>query len=170
MSDFARALPIVLAAEGGYVNDPDDPGGETNLGITARVWQRWCADKGLAVKPMGELTTADVEPVYRARYWDPAQCDRMPWPLSLIHFDCAVNTGIGPAIRQLQRALGLTADGILGPLTLARCAPAGPRDCYRYLLERVWYYDSLDVTSPKLTRFLTGAWLARLRPLYREVT
>lgn len=169
MSDFARALPIVLAAEGGYVDDPDDPGGETNLGITFRTWQKWCADNGLSPKPMRVLTPDDVEPVYRTRYWDAAQCDRLPWPLNLIHFDCAVNTGIGPAIRQLQRALNVRDDGMMGPLTLLRAAPSGPRDCYRYLLERVFYYDNLDVTSPKLTRFLTGAWLGRVRQLYRYV-
>lgn len=169
MSEFSRALPFILDAEGGYVNAPDDPGGETNLGITARTWAKWCGDRGLVRKPMKDLTDGDVAPLYEERYWRAARCEAMPWPLNLIHFDCAVNTGIGPAIRQLQRALGIEADGLAGPLTIVRCAPAGPRECLRYLLERVWYYDSLDLTSPKLTRFLTGAWLGRLRPLYREI-
>lgn len=170
MTDFARALAIVLKAEGGYVNDPDDSGGETNLGVTKAVWEKWCAAQRLPVKPMRELTVADVSPVYAANYWTPARCGEMPWPLSAIHFDAAVNGGVTMANRLLQRALGAGDDGVLGPLTMARVAAAGPRQAYRYLLERVWFYDSLDVKNTKLTKFLTGAWLARLRALYHEVT
>lgn len=169
MTDFARALPFILRAEGGYANDPDDPGGATNYGITQRAYTRWLERVGMESADVRDITPAEVAAIYERDYWLAARCDRMPWPLALIHFDAAVNTGVGPAIRQLQRALGLKDDGIAGPITLARCGPAGPRECYRYLLERVWYYDSLDVRSPKLTRFLTGAWLGRLRPLYREV-
>lgn len=169
MTDFARALPFILKAEGGYADDPDDPGGATNMGVTQRTYDAWLTALALEPAPVRQITQGEVAAIYEKNYWAAAHCDRMPWPLSLIHFDCAVNTGLVAAAKQLQRALELKDDGVLGPVTLARCAPAGPRECYRYLLERVWFYDSLDVKSPKLTRFLTGAWLGRLRPLYREV-
>lgn len=167
---FARALPILLKAEGGYVNDPDDAGGETNLGVTKKVWQSWCASRRIAVKPIHELIGADVAALYETRYWKPARCGEMPWPLSLIHFDAAVNSGVTMATRLLQRAVGAADDGVLGPLTMARVAAAGPRQSYRYLLERVFFYRALARKNASQTKFLVGGWLGRLDALYQEVT
>ena len=67
--DFQRAHEFTAAWEGGYVNHKADPGGETNLGVTRRVWEAWCREKNLPVKPMKALTLADVLPLYEARYW-----------------------------------------------------------------------------------------------------
>lgn len=169
VTDFDRALDIVLRAEGGYVNDPDDPGGATNYGITTRTFHAWLARHGQPPRPVFDITTEEVATIYRDSYWALAQCDRLPWPLKLIHFDCAVNTGVGAAIKQLQRALGIQDDGIMGPITIARCAPAGPREGYRYLLERTFYYRALARKSPALGKFLVGGWLHRIEQLYREV-
>lgn len=168
--NFAAALPIVLKAEGGYVNDPADPGGETNLGVTKAVWQAWCAERGLPVKAMRDLTVEDVGPLYQTRYWLAASCDKMPWPLALIHFDAAVNSGVTQAAKLLQRALQVSDDGVLGPVTLGKAAKAEPPVCYRYLLERVWFYRGLAKAKPVMQKFLAGGWLARLQDLYRELT
>lgn len=170
MTDFARALTIVLKAEGGYVHDVDDAGGETNLGVTKAVWEKWCASQKLPVKAMPELVVADVSPLYAACYWTPARCGEMPWPLSLIHFDAAVNSGVTMANRLLQRAVGTGDDGVLGPLTMARVAGAGPRQAYRYLLERVFFYRALARKNASQAKFLVGGWLARIESLYREVS
>lgn len=166
---FARALPIILKAEGGYVHDPADRGGETNLGVTVAVWAQWCADQRLPPKPMRELTEADVTPLYRARYWLPAFCEQLPWPLSLVHFDTAVNSGPAQAAKLLQRALAVPADGAIGPRTLAAAATAGSREAYRYLLERVFFYRGLARRDASQTKFLVGGWLGRVEHLYREV-
>jgi lysozyme family protein len=169
VGDFARALPVLLRNEGGFVYDPDDAGGRTNYGVTEKVFHAWLTRRWQPIRPVQEITQDEVAAIYWRSYWSPAQCDRMPWPLNLIHFDCAVNTGIGAAAKQLQRALGVTDDGILGPLTLARCAPAGPRECYRYLLERVFYYRAIVRRTPTQLKFLGGGWLARLELLCQEI-
>lgn len=97
MDDFLRVQRgFTEAAEGGYVNDAADPGGETNLGITKRVWVAWCQKNNLPIKPMRNLTKADVEPIYRAQYWEPLAA-RYPWPKSAVIYDCSVNSGVGDA-------------------------------------------------------------------------
>ena len=88
---FQKAHEFTALYEGGYVNHKDDPGGETNLGVTKRVWQKWCVDKGIPEKPMRALTMADVLPLYEARYWPYAA--GYPWPLSAVAYDIAVNHG-----------------------------------------------------------------------------
>lgn len=94
MNDFERADQFTQQAEGGYVNNPLDPGGETNFGITVGTWQRWCKAKGLPVKPMRNLTRADVTPIYREWYWNPL-ASHLPWPYSAAIYDCCVNHGLG---------------------------------------------------------------------------
>lgn len=169
MNGFERALPIILRFEGGYANDPADPGGETMMGITKRVWDEWVDAEGVPRKPMNQLTEDDVAPIYQHRYWTAAHCETLPWPFSLIHFDCAVNAGVGPATKQMQRALGVTPDGVFGPRTRLEAESAGPRECYRYLLERVFFYRGLASKTPAMTKFLVGGWLGRVQYLYREV-
>jgi lysozyme family protein len=169
VGDFARALPILLRNEGGFVYDPDDSGGATNYGVTEKVFHAWLRHHGQPLRPVQEITQGEVAEIYRGSYWTPAHCDRMPWPLNLIHFDCAANTGIGAAAKQLQRALDVAVDGIIGPLTLSRCAPAGPRECYRYLLERAFYYRAIVRRNSSQLKFLAGGWLARLELLYAEI-
>lgn len=166
---FARALPILLRSEGGYVNDPDDAGGATNYGITEKTYHAWLRRHERPLRGVQEITAEEVHAIYWRSYWTPAQCDRLPWPLSLIHFDAAVNCGVGAAAKQLQRALGVQDDGLIGPLTLSRAASAGPRECYRYLLERTFFYRGLARQNPTQQKFLAGGWLARLESLYREI-
>lgn len=101
-SDFRRAHDFTKAWEGGYVNHPADPGGETNLGVTRRVWEAWCRERRLPVKPMKQLTLEDVLPLYEARYWPAASA--LPWPLSGVAYDIAVNHGPGN-LRTMMRDL-----------------------------------------------------------------
>lgn len=101
-SDFRKAHEFTARWEGGYVNHPSDKGGETNLGVTRRVWEGWCAERKLPVKPMKHLTMADVLPLYEARYWPAAS--HLPWPLSGVAYDIAVNHGPGN-LRTMMRDL-----------------------------------------------------------------
>jgi len=87
-SDFERAVTFVLAWEGGYVNNPVDPGGETNWGISRRSYPN------LDIR---NLTVAQAKEIYRTDYWLRAGCDALAWPLSLMHFDTAVNCGVSKA-------------------------------------------------------------------------
>ena len=122
---FERALTHVLEMEGGWSNDPYDPGGPTNRGITLAVYAAYRGveltdfNKGTLLRELKKLTVADVRPIYYKRYWVPSRAADLPPPLALMHFDAAVNHGVGNAARMLQRSLGVTVDGIIGPQTLA---------------------------------------------------
>lgn len=106
---FDQVFDKLISHEGGYVNDPRDPGGETKYGISKRSYP------ALDIRA---LTLADAKAIYRRDYWERAQCDKMPPDLAFDVFDAAVNSGIGQAIRWLQRALGVADDGYVGPLTI----------------------------------------------------
>jgi lysozyme family protein len=121
--NFEPALSLVLENEGGYVNNPHDPGGATNLGITIGTAKR----VGLDVDGDGDTDTddikllkpADAAKVYRAEYWDKIQGDVLPNGLDYALFDFAVNSGPGRAVKTLQGLLGVKVDGQIGPQTLA---------------------------------------------------
>ena len=125
---FERALAHVLEMEGGYDDDPYDPGGPTNLGITLAVYARFkgveiTADNIAALK--SELKRIPVDTarrIYRDRYWVPAACPQLPSALALFHFDAAVNQGVLGAARMLQQAVGADIDAEIGPATLAAIA------------------------------------------------
>ena len=110
---FKEALEIILHHEGGYVNHPKDPGGETNLGVTKRVYE----EHG-GTKDMKELTVEDVAPIYKKGYWDKMKGDDLPGGLDLCVFDFGVNAGPGRSAKYLQTMIGTVADGGIGPNTL----------------------------------------------------
>lgn len=112
--NFTEALQHVLKHEGGYVNHPDDTGKETNFGITIAVARENGYLGDMRTIPMGV-----VESIYKRKYWDKVRADEMPESVRFALFDYAVNSGLGAAIRALQRVLGVADDGVLGPMTLA---------------------------------------------------
>lgn len=138
---FGRALAFVLRWEGGYTDNPADPGGATNKGITQRTYDAWRAKKRLPARPVREIKDSEVEAIYREEYWVD-----LPWPLALVHFDTRVNMGS-------QKAAGLL------------CASAGAVDSY--LKKRRAYYMTIVRIRPQLTVFLRG-WLNRLDALEKE--
>lgn len=109
---------MVLKHEGGWVDNPKDPGGETNMGITKRVWEEWVGHP-VPAGALKKLTVADVEPIYRKKYWDAIKGDQLPLGVDYVVFDYAVNSGVTRAVRQLQNCVGTEADGLIGPKTLA---------------------------------------------------
>ena len=113
MSNYNECLKIILMHEGGYVNHPKDPGGETNLGVTKRVYEEWGG-----TKDMKDLTIEDVEPIYKENYWNKIKGDDLPDGLDLCVFDFGVNAGPGRAAKFLQKMIGTTVDGGIGPMTL----------------------------------------------------
>ena len=107
---FDQAFDKLINHEGGYIFNPHDPGGETKFGISKRSYPHL---------DIHSLTLADAKTIYRRDFWDRAQCDKLHPDLAFDLFDGAVNSGIGQAIRWLQRAVGVADDGVVGPLTLA---------------------------------------------------
>ena len=117
-SNFEQSIAALLSHEGGFVNHPKDPGGMTNLGVTKTVWEGWTGHDTTEAS-MRNLSTSDVTPLYRKKYWDAVQGDALPSGVDYCVFDTAVNSGAGRAIKLLQRAVGVTQDGLLGPNSLA---------------------------------------------------
>jgi lysozyme family protein len=114
---FDEAFEILIGHEGGYVNHPGDPGGETRFGISKRAYP------ALDIKA---LTLDHATALYRRDYWIPAGCDRAPEPLRFDLLDMAVNSGVKAAIMTLQGALGVTRDGLIGPATLSALSQSDP--------------------------------------------
>lgn len=131
-SSFDRALSLVLANEGGFVDDPRDPGGATNLGITRATLAR-ARGRAVGVGEVRRLGRGEAAAIYRRFYWKAVRADELPAGLDLAVFDLAVNSGPSRAVRLLQRALGCREDGILGPVTLGAAAGREPAATIRAL-------------------------------------
>ena len=117
---FDVALRHVLKMEGGFSDDPYDPGGPTNLGITLREFAAFQgasvdgASRARLIEDLKAIRQETVSAIYLKKYWQPAGCTDLPAPLALMHFDASVNHGVGGAKRMLQQALGVTIDGEIG--------------------------------------------------------
>ena len=166
---FDAALPFVLRWEGGYVDHPADPGGRTNKGVTQRVYDAWRARRGLATQHVRLITDEEVHAIYASDYWQPPRCDLLPSKLDVVHFDTAVNMGVGRAVRFLQASVGCGVDGAFGSGTAQAVAACNPRDVLgAYCAARAEFYRRLVVRNPKLAAFQKG-WNNRLQALRKEV-
>lgn len=134
--DFTDAIDRVLANEGGYVNNPADPGGETNFGISKHSYP----DVDIA-----GLTRDGAKAIYKRDFWDQVDGDNLPPAIAYQLLDFAVNGGIGTAIRKAQQAVGVADDGRWGPITRAAVAAMDPR---RFALKfgalKITYYTKLS--------------------------
>jgi lysozyme family protein len=137
MTRFEECLALVLVHEGGKVDLKADPGGRTNMGITQRVYNGWRTKKGQQPRDVYDITKAEVADIYKAQYWDTAQCDDLPPGVDYVVFDGNVNSGVGQSVKWLQRSLpGYTGpiDGDIGAGTLG--AVAAETD-YDALVDRI---------------------------------
>lgn len=147
MDLFDAAFALVVALEGGFASDPDDPGGVTRFGISARAYP---------ALDIAHLPLDEAKAIYRRDYWDPHHCGTMPWRWALAVFDGVVNQGTA-AIPLLQRAVGGKEDGVVGPETLRRLMQAGGEPFAEFLALRAQHYAG----SNGFARFGRG-WLKRL--------
>ncbi|WP_088147020.1 glycoside hydrolase family 108 protein [Achromobacter denitrificans] len=137
--NFDTAFDRLIGHEGGYSNHSDDPGGETNWGITLRT-----AREAGYTGTMRALTRDEARAIYRAAYWNRAKADQYDGAIAFQLFDAAVNHGIGQAIRFLQRAVGVADDGAVGPVTLAAVHAMTVTDVLsRFNAERLDFYTKL---------------------------
>jgi lysozyme family protein len=131
---FSECVAEVLIHEGGFVDHPSDPGGATNHGISLRYARSLGSQ--LDLNGDGAVDRSDIvlvtpdkaAVVYRNWFWRDVKGDELPGGVDLAMFDFAVNSGAGRAIRTVQNILGLTEDGVLGPLTMAAIKAADPAD------------------------------------------
>ena len=125
-SDFLKAFDFVMKFEGGYVNHPKHPGGETKYGISKRAYP------GVDIK---NLTIDDARKIYHSDYWIPCGGEEMSWPVNLVQFDCAVNCGLKTA-KNLYKEIGPNALGLIA--------------------RREAYYNRLVSSKPNLKVFIKG--------------
>lgn len=193
MSDFARALPHIRHSEchpkcvagdhaACFTDLAADPGGATCCGIIQRTYDAHRKDHGLVLQPVQLHSWEEHAAIYRERFWDRAECEALVWPLSLVHFDAAVNHGtepVGPkgeikvnAGRLLQMAARIVPlDGVIGPQSLAAIGREDPEIlAYRYLLQRLFRYDDLADHNKALIQFEVGGWEDRIEHLYGVVS
>lgn len=163
--NFDAAFDHVLSAEGGYQADRNDPGNWTGGKVDSGELRGTAWGISAASYPdldIIALTVEDAKRLYERDYWRAGRCDAIDNPLALVHFDCAVNQGLGTAAKLLQATLGVTVDGFIGPVTLA----AANQDQWRFPLEEyLWLraerYAQLARERRSSERFLPG-WVLRL--------
>lgn len=146
---FDEIFDRLLGHEGGYIDHPIDPGGETNWGISKRSYP------SLDIR---NLTRESAKDIYRRDFWVPLYGERLYDGVAYQLFDFAVNSGIGTAIRAYQRALGVADDGHFGPVSLTRATTMSEADqIMRLLAERIDFMRRLN-TWPAFGR----GWMGRI--------
>ena len=155
LTNFDEIIEIVLHHEGGYVNDPDDPDGETNFGIAKR------SHPNVDIK---NLTKDGAKEIYKEHYWDGNKVESLPENLRHIAFDMYVNQGKSRGVKILQQAAnakgaGLKVDGGLGPMTLKAITESNV-ELQRVRAYRIKYYADLVTRKPDLEKFYFG-WFRR---------
>mgnify|MGYP001569448910 FL=1 len=150
---FSRCVEIILKNEGGYINHPSDPGGETNMGIAKKFYP------DIDIK---NLTRIQAIEIYHKDYWNKMNLlDIYDENLVLHLFDMGVNAGIKTAIKMIQRIVEAKADGIIGNETIGLINDYPDDLTELYKQERKKYYFSLARRKPELQVFL-GGWLNRI--------
>lgn len=119
ITDFNGAFDRLIENEGGYSDHPSDTGGKTMYGVTETVARQWGY-----LGAMKDLPLDTAKQIAKAYYWTPNRCDQLPPAIAFHVFDTAYNGG--PAVRWLQQAAGVTADGIIGAKTVAAVRDANP--------------------------------------------
>lgn len=137
--NYDRAFDRLIGNEGGYSNNPNDPGGETMWGVTAKV-ARASGYLGL----MRDMPRETAKSIYKAQYWDACQCGQFDGGVAFQVFDAAVNHGNGQAIKFLQFAAGVTEDGQVGAQTIGSVRAAVPAQLImRFMSRRLHFWTSL---------------------------
>lgn len=169
MANVALLTPFILRWEGGYVDDPDDAGGATNMGVTLSTWKAYCKAHGKTgcLSSLKRLSHKEWERVFKWHSWDAWRADEIASQrVANICVDWSWMSGRG-VIKRVQRLLGVTADGIVGKQTLAAInGMSGDVLFARIKQERKAYYDGIVRARPANSKFLRG-WLNRLDDLAR---
>ena len=152
---FNEAVETIFKHEGGYVNIPSDPGGETKYGISKRQYPSI---------DILNLTKDQAKRIYRNDYWNACSCGSMPQTIALAVFDSAVNQGVRAASRMIQTAAHVKADGVIGPKTLAAINKRNPEQLLEWFMtERILRY-----TSTQNFAVFGRGWIRRTLSVMRE--
>src|SRR5512143_952107 len=155
--NFPACLKIILREEGGNDDDPRDPGGRTSRGIIQREWDIYRRTHPDRPKDVWQAPQADVEAIYKTQYWNP-YCDDLPSGVDLVFFNASVNSGRQQAVKELQVALGVTADGMMGMETLG--AAQMPQD-FQALITKICEQRRAFYQRLRTFKTFGRGWMAR---------
>jgi len=157
MTPFDTAIAFTLREEGGFSDDPHDPGGPTNYGVTLATLTHW---RGLAcvADDVRLITLAETDAIYRSLYWHALRCDLLPPGVEIMTFDFGVNAGPHESAVELQQAVGASVDGVVGPLTALAARGADRATLIGNLHD---LHEARYRSRPGFARYGHG-WLARL--------
>lgn len=153
-------IALIIKIEGGYVDNPADPGGKTNMGITQRYLDRAVAADPSLPTHVADLTVAQVTGLYQRDQWAAVHGDVLPPALAALAIDSAINEGPTVAVMLLQQALKVTADGVIGPGTIAAAGRAPADVAGEYAARRATHYAHLNRDTFEL------GWMRRLIRVY----
>ena len=165
ISNWDKSFDMVIAHEGGFTNDERDPGnklpdgrkGSTMLGCTQANWEKYIGHE-VTQDDMKALKKEDVKPLYKRDYWDAVRGDDLPAGVDYAVFDFAINAGPAAARKMIQKALGVTADGSIGPATMKAIQEADGKDLLdKFSHSKEAFYKSL----PTFPTYGNG-WLKRV--------
>ena len=168
--NFEQSLNHLLGSEGGYQDDPIDPGNQlpdgrkgcTNFGVTQASWESFVGHK-VSNADMRSLTKEKISDFYCKKYWDICQCNILPSGIDYLVFDFAVNSGTGSAIKRLQESVNVNADGFIGPRTMQAINSTSLVNLIdKYSQAKRLYYESLK----SFPRFGDG-WINRIKEVKR---
>lgn len=163
--DFDKAMAIELVFEGGKCDDPIDPGGRTNQGIIQREFSAYLRAKGQEPRDVYTMMPAERDEIYRHQYADRIKFDDLPPGVDLVILDGAINSGVGQSIKWVQRALGLTADGVMGVVTLEAIQNAPDHDV---LIASICERRLLFLKGLKTFYHFGGGWTKRVSTLKKK--
>lgn len=163
-SNFQSSLRLVLQSEGGNDDDPSDHGGRTSRGITQREYSAWRKEKNLPEFDVWKAPQSDIDTIYHDEYWNPL-CDSLPAGVDYAVFNNNVLDGPVRSTILLQEALGVTADGRVGPITRAAIKSADAKS----LIARLSSASSAFYRSLHQPKFTKG-WLNRVAAVQKNAT
>ena len=167
---LATALKLTLKFEGGFVDHPRDPGGATNFGVIQKTYNTFRIAQRKPTQSVKNISEAEVKQIYSEMYWKPSHADLAVLPLAVVIFDTAVLFGVGGAIKFLQEAIGVAADGGFGPKTKTAFEQNNNKNTALKMIElRVNAHKQRVASRPDQKVFLKG-WLNRCTQLKDFIT
>ena len=172
MAEVNKLVPHILKWEGGFVNDPDDLGGATNMGVTHKTYMLYRKRKGLpkpTVEDLKKLTKEEFTDILKTMYWDACKADQIAsQSVANAVVDWAWHSGTSTAVKEIQQELGLKSDGIIGNITLAELNSRSPLPLFGQIRQaRIAYLERICKVREVNRKFLKG-WMNRINSLQYE--
>lgn len=165
MADYKKLVPHILKWEGGFVDDPMDRGGATNKGVTIATFRQYYGASA-SVSALKNMTDSQWEHIFLIGYWNPWRAyDIENQSIANLVVDWAWHSGTRNSIRRVQSLLGVTADGVVGPVTLSAINDRCARELFNTIhAARLAFFDALVAASPSQSRFING-WRNRVNSI-----